>query len=247
MSSKVRRLTVPPPRGARYCMLAVLAALMVAAFPMVQPGAEAAPPLGAGDCWRPGTPHLCRTSYNANGYNPLNIYVIDNFSDQRSMWVPALVFAAEEWTAMAGPQVVRGYGDRAPNDSWVYFEDSETGYDGLWADGVLGLAWNCEATDECTFYAEARNIHYSSIKLNKRGLDVESLGLNKTVQTHELGHALGLGHSGYYDQAMYVARRENKAPTFGDIGANPPCGYDGSPEFNGLRCIYKWSHPHKAP
>lgn len=78
--------------------------LVTGVLPMLSQSANAAPSYSNGDCWRAGTPWWCRTTWRQGFLLP--IYVVDNFSDQRPQWGPALDYAINQWNSVPGPQRV---------------------------------------------------------------------------------------------------------------------------------------------
>ncbi len=172
----------------------------------------------------------------------MNVYAIDNFSDARPNWRRAFLDSNASWTNAPGPQVVRT--TRAEQDTWVFFEDSTTGRDGL-IDSDLALAWNCDYYGFCTYdMSEPMLVKFSSIKMNRDTLPNSSSLKVQGTFAHEMGHALGLRHSSRSTELMY--KYENgvyKPQTSYDVGIRPPCSGSSSTYSNsqaGLRCVYNW-------
>jgi len=229
-----RRASVLSWRGIHYRPLLIVA-FMALALSVFSQSADAAPSYAGGDCWQSGTPLWCRTTWS--GGSALPIYVIPNFDSQRPMWEPALDYALNQWNGVPGPQQVSR--QRQTNDSWVFFDASSTGQDGL-QPGNLGVTWECDSSNYCTPGFESMYVSYNSIKLNTTELDIRPIGYNDSTQAHELGHALGLDHSLDTNQLMYKDVGPDKPATVADTGILPPCS--GSDDQHGLRCIYNWNH-----
>lgn len=178
----------------------------------------------SGDCWRSGTPLLCRTNW-AGSDQLLYLRLVDqlNSSGLRSQTDTA----KSNWSNSSGPQVFRW--DATSGDSLVYmradpFLAAPNGYvRNFSSDGT-----NCTLT--------ACNIHWSEVYL-AAGNATHWLGV--AVAAHELGHALGLAH--HTNETVLMTQGTTlEAPQPIDIGPLPPCsGITNS--YLGVRCIYNYN------
>jgi hypothetical protein len=218
----------------------ILAILSTAATLVAIP-AHAAPTIVGGDCWRSGTPLWCRGTWSPGGY--LRIYAIDHFSDARPAWRTAFTTSNQRWTAAAGPQTIQTY--RRDHDSWVFYEDSSTGFDGLTA-RARAITWSCDYASYCSRYFEPMMVKFSSIKLNKNLIANDSGTATLNTFLHETGHTLGLAHHPSSTDLMYNAANAVTAPTADNAGAQPPCTgssttSNASNRHAGVRCVYDWT------
>ncbi|HVF04273.1 MAG TPA: hypothetical protein VNA20_05485 [Frankiaceae bacterium] len=221
---------------------AVIAAAVCVAADLVafSVPATAAPPIAGGDCWRSATPLWCRGTFVRDEF--LKIYTLDRFSDQRPNWGTAYSTSNSNWTGAYGPQTLTTY--RRERDSWVFYEDSTTGKDGL-RSVALATTWNCDYGGYCSRHAEPMIVRFSSIKLNRSTLSNDSGTLTTGTFAHETGHALGLAHHPTSTDLMYAGSNSATSPSSHNIGVLPPCsGSDTTTNAGniraGVRCIYKW-------
>ena len=86
---------------------------------------SATPTIGGGDCWKAGTPLLCRVTWQGAGQLML-MKVINqlgtDYAGVNQLW-PGTTTAYQNWNVPQGAQSFRDYG--RTNDSWVYMKRND--------------------------------------------------------------------------------------------------------------------------
>lgn len=220
-------------RGRAQGVAAVVAAVF-AVLTMTAVFAADTPTIAGGDCWRAGTPLWCRNNWvTRNTY--VDFRAIDHFTDQRPGWFGAASDAVSAWNSAPGPQLYT-FSER-PNQTWNFFEDSYTGYNGL-RTGEWALTYNCREDWYCSPSAVPMMVRWSSIYFNKQYLDGASYTTLRRAFAHESGHAMGLAHNVGSSAALMYPNTSSTVvtPTFEDIGRYPGCSGGGA----GVNCVYGW-------
>lgn len=223
MGRRSRRL----PFGASIGLFAAgLALSAVVAPPPVVGGHQ----LGAGDCWRPGTPLTCRVSWTSGDHHSVWIRAINQLSDS-TLWNAASTGCAN-WNQAPGPQWC--HTTAYTNDSWVYYKRNDS------ISAPNGITYNCNTSGYCSAVAQAMNIYWSEIYEPIGNKNYPSLLV--PIAAHELGHAYGLAHHGTAGSnvALMTPGTTRTAPNSIDIGPSPACSTNpvGSNGTGGMRCIY---------
>lgn len=210
--------------------LAALSLLLSTVLPASS--AKAGHTIVGGDCWKAGTPLICRNTWVDNQF--LRVRLIDEMNNA-DLHGQADV-ARANWTAAAGPQIL-SFGVQA-NDTWIYLKRN---------DGMVvqsGVTFNCNANlvPVCSNQAREMMIVWSEIFVPLGNKD--HLRTSTTIFAHEIGHGLGLFHHGnacvpLMSTGVIAVGCANppKGPQATDIGGLPACGAGVQP---GIRCIYKW-------
>lgn len=186
--------------------------------------------LGAGDCWRPGTPLTCRVTWYSGDRHSITLRVINQLSDS-TLWNAAAT-GCQNWNQSTGPQFC--YTSAHTNDSWVYFKRNDS------IGAPNGLTVNCDSSGYCSSVAQAMNIKWSEIYEPIKNKNFPSLLV--PIAAHELGHALGMAHHGTAGSnvALMTQGTTRTFPNSIDIGPLPACSTNpvGSNGTGGVRCIY---------
>jgi matrixin len=221
-------------------LVAGVLAIAMAAVPRAP--ADAGHTIQSGDCWRGGTPLLCRTTWTSSTHI-VNLNLVDWFSAGQPGWLTNAESACNNW---------HNYVLASDNDIWchwdpygassVYLSNSTNGNHGL-AQGILGITWNCPVTGPCVSTATAMNIWISSLFFNQSSGNMNSLTSTQrtSVFAHEMGHALGLFHHSNTSYLMNpsIVSSPPTGPTSGDYGTLPACS--GASSTYGVRCVYDFS------
>jgi Metallo-peptidase family M12B Reprolysin-like len=218
--------------------LAVVEAVVIAsvAFLGATPvrAGDTYPQGGNGDCWRAGTPEMCRNTWaGANTY--LYMRIIDQLGGSTSHHNAATT-ACGNWNNALGPQFCSWTAHS--NDTWTYLKiDSSLG-------APNGYTWNC-VSGACPTSDNAGNIVWSEIYLPS-GNNYGTNPCNGVTQdwdpyviAHELGHAYGLAHHGAACSNITLMSPGSASwtgPTAREIGPLPPCSTGAG--NGGVRCIY---------
>ncbi|MCH7838060.1 MAG: matrixin family metalloprotease, partial [Chloroflexi bacterium] len=83
--------------------------------------------------------------------------------------------------------------------SQAFDGNNDVGWDDIAADGVLGVTWYSTSIDEFDMVIDNADFTWytGALPVDSGAFDLE------TVNLHELGHAVGLGHSSTYAAVMY--------------------------------------------
>jgi len=132
-------------------IIAVVAidALLIASAPVVAIAGDTYPQGGNGDCWRGGTPVMCRTTWTGRN-SPIYMRIIDQLSD--TSLHNSATSACNNWNVAAGPQYCSW--TARTNDTWTYLKRN----DSLTAPN--GVTWNC-ISGSCPTPNNAGNILWS--------------------------------------------------------------------------------------
>ena len=194
--------------------------------------------MGGGTCWKPGTPLLCRNTWQQGQW--LYVRLIDQFSTWAPWWYDLADQAKNEWNSRPGPEVFQWV--PWENDTWVYLKYAWNGHPQLGSNGTAyATTWNCSTANVCTSQAEPMNIRWSEIYFNRDKIPQLQWPADLNLFAHEMGHALGLAHhpttalSVMYPYPNVYAGGPNDPI---DIGKTPPCYYSA---YWGIRCVYNWS------
>jgi hypothetical protein len=209
-----------------------LALLLASCIVLLAPGrvapALAGDTFGNGDCWRSGTPLLCRTNWVSGGLLPIRL--VDYMGN--SGLHAAAETARANWSAATGPQLLSW--SPQSNDSLVNLWQDNSRPDG-------GYTANYDSNGTLCGYNPC-NIFWSDIYVTQSILSC----CNRTAAStfaHEFGHALGLDHHTNEVVLMTPSSPSLNNPYEGpqpiDIGPSPACqGLTNS--YHGIRCIYDW-------
>jgi hypothetical protein len=182
------------------------------------------------DCWRGGTPLICRDGWGgANTY--FVVFLVDQLGAETDLRIAAQS-AASSWTSAAGPQ------------SFSWTSGGTNAYlmlDGTQPYGSM-ITYNFRANGTIiNFMGGEGRISFSHIKTSPLN---RSHPARVGMWSHEMGHALGLGHHTNENTAVMwpTNDRVNWSPTDFDIGPRPPCS-GITPSYLGIRCIYNFDLP----
>ncbi len=184
-----------------------------------------------GDCWKSGTPLICRNVWFDNQF--MHVRLIDQMNNT-TLHNKADV-ARSNWTTAVGPQILSF--NAQTNDTWIYLKRD----DSLSAPNGYTLNCNNALVPACSVNEREMMIVWSEIYVPLGNKDHAK---GTSVFAHEIGHALGLSHHGtacvpLMSAGLGAAACTNppEAPRPTDEGGLPPCG---DVVEHGIRCIYKW-------
>lgn len=188
---------------------------------------------GNGDCWRAGTPWMCRTNWTGRG-SQIHMRIIDVLSDGELH--NRADEACSNWNSAPGPQFCSW--NAVAGDTWTYLKIN----DNLGAPN--GVTLNCTQS-ACPTSNGAGNILWSEIYVphantqNLQGCNGQFGFWATPVFAHEIGHAYGLAHHGTACSGVTLMTQGSGAhgPTGTDIGPFPGCS--GGAGTGGVRCIYE--------
>jgi hypothetical protein len=183
-----------------------------------------------GDCWKAGTPLLCRNTWAGAG-QLLLLRVIDQLGADtpgRTLWTHT-VTAHGNWNVPQGPQSFRDFG--RTNDTWIYMKRDNT------MSVPNGRVTNCgyfngSPTLTCGGM-DAGNIVWSELFL-PGGNATHSL--STAVIAHELGHTIGLGHHASASSLMQQGTSLTSPSVTIDIAADAGCTAGAG--NGGVSCIF---------
>jgi hypothetical protein len=192
------------------------------------PVALAGHSFSGGDCWRAGTPLVCRTAFYSGDGHSIFLRAINQLNDA-TLWNNT-VTACNNWNSSPGPQYC--HTTAYTNDSWDYFKRD----DGLAAPN--GYTINC--TSSACPASEPVDAQWSEIYLT---IGDDNYGtLIVSISGHEMGHSLGLDHHGTpgSNVALMTQGTTLKSPNSIDIGPLPACSTNpvGSNGTGGVRCVF---------
>lgn len=180
----------------------------------------------SGDCWKAGTPLLCRNTWSGAG-NLVLLRVINQLNST-VLWTHAQT-AFANWDVPQGAQSFRDYA--RTNDTWVYMNRDDTIVD------PNGYTKNCG-------YISGVLTCNSNIAMNITWSEVyvpydNSLYSDQTqiaIFAHEFGHTLGLDHHQSSDSLMQSGSLRQGPNVSVDIASDAGCT-NGSSGL-GVSCIY---------
>jgi len=219
------------PRGAAIALVAMLA--LMASVGVARAG-HTLPDPGGGDCWRPGTPLWCRTTWITT--HDIRLRLVNQFTNERPGWYANASAACDAWhnyrLPPAGQPDIWCHWGAVYNDTLVYE---------VWANpplpsGVLARTYNCNTSGVCTALStQSLNVWYSVIHMNMSAIDTLSSDQRTFMFAHEMGHTLGLWH--HANVLMNAAVLSSPlGPTATDYGQLPPCS--GAATTYGVRCVF---------
>ena len=189
---------------------------------------------GNGDCWRSGTPYVCRVGWaGANTY--FTVYMVDQIGSPPGAYELryAAQQAASNWSVAPGPQSLSWNATWA--NTWMYVRIEYTGGYGT------ASTRNYRSDGYIMGFADTGAIWYSLIKVDPSNWTWD-IPRRTSIFAHEFGHGLGLGHHTNENAGVmwpYTASAIYSAPTGFDIGPNPPCS-GATNSYLGIRCIYNF-------
>jgi hypothetical protein len=246
MASRVESILTHMKRAARKArkpvttLMAVEAIVLSAvAFIATAPPALAGDsyPQGSnGDCWRVGTPEMCRTTWTGKN-SSIYMRMIDQLGDNTLHNYAGT--ACSNWNTAPGPQFC-SY-NAGSRDTWTYLKIND------FLSAPNGLTYNC-VNGSCPTSNNAGNILWTEIYVpHANGQSSTNPCNNKNqvwavqVFAHELGHAYGLAHHGAACANITLMTQGDvgnfMGPTNTDIGPFPGCS--GAAGTGGVRCIYE--------
>lgn len=183
-----------------------------------------------GDCWRAGTPYICRDSWAAN--TTFTIQWISQMSGEDPIFLDRAIAAMNTWNNAAGPQF-QAFNPN-PSPTRVYLNVAVLQGQGF-ADHVARRA------DSSIIFFEGGvgSISWGNIRQDYRNASYSQL---YRIWLHEFGHTLMLGHHNSENAGVMweaSATMQFDGPTAFDIGPNPPCS-GATPSYLGVRCIYNY-------
>lgn len=215
----------------RQAVIGLVIGLLLGPAVVASPGFAGDSYTANGDCWRFGTPVICRESY-AGANTTFTIQWISQMSAEDPIFLDRAIAAMNSWNNTAGPQFQAFNPNPSPTRVWLYvamlqgqgFAD-HTAHRG---DGTVIFAGTGEGY-----------ISYGDIRQDYRNASYSQL---YRIWLHEFGHTLMLGHHTNENASVMwdiSATMQFDAPTGFDIGPIPPCSGQ-SASYRGLRCTYNY-------